>query len=207
MKHEADFNDSTCDALLRAGRELFAAHGYDAASVRALTTAAGTNLGAITYHYGSKRALYERVVALVMDPLADAIIRAISQPGSPLDRAEAVERAYFAYFSAHPEAPRLMLQELAAGRTPPKTAATALRRMHGALVQLIREGQADGTMRDGNPALMALSIVSQPAHLHLVRQPLAAATGIDLLDPDTSQEVIENAVTFVRGGLSRSLLK
>jgi AcrR family transcriptional regulator len=201
-QHPGDRSDHTCDALLRAGRDLFARHGYDGASVRALTSAARTNLGAITYHYGSKRALYERVVASVMEPLADRVVGALALPGTPLDRIAAAERAFFEHFAAHTEAPRLMLQELAAGRTPPQTAAMAMRRMHTAMSLVIAQGQADGSMRAGDPGLMALSIVSQPAHLHLVRVPLKAATGVDLLDPLTSERVVENAVAFVRGGLA-----
>jgi AcrR family transcriptional regulator len=195
-------DDDTATALLRAGRDLFSRHGYDGASVRALSKAAGSNLGAITYHFGSKRALYSRVVADILDPLAEAVLAAAATAGPPLDRAVAVERAFFAYFANHPEAPRLMLQEFAAGRIPPETAIVQLRRMHAAMAALITEGQADGSMRAGNPALMAISIVSQPAHLHLVRLSLKASLGIDLLDPVTSQHVVENAVSFVRGGLA-----
>jgi len=43
----------TPEALIAAGRALFTERGYDAASVRAITAAAGVNLGAITYHFGS----------------------------------------------------------------------------------------------------------------------------------------------------------
>jgi hypothetical protein len=142
------------------------------------------------------------VVATVMNPLAHSVIQAISGPGSALDRAESAERAFFAYFATTSEAPALMLQELTAGRTPPVSATTAMRRIHGALAALITEGQADGTMRAGEPALMALSIISQPAHLHLVRVPLQAATGIDLLEAGTARRVVDNAVSFVRAGLA-----
>src|SRR5688500_947146 len=120
----------TASDLINAGRLLFARHGYDGASVRALTTPAGANLGAITYHFGSKRALYESVVATVMNPLAHSVVGALSHPGSPLDRAEAAERAFFAYFAVTMEAPALLLQELTAGRTPPVAAITAMGRMH-----------------------------------------------------------------------------
>ena len=198
----SDRSDSTCEALIAAGRELFARHGFDGASVRAIAAAAGANLGAINYHFGSKRALYESVVASVMDPLAEDVVAALSTPGTPLDRAAAAERAYFAHFAANPGTPRLMLQELAAGRSVPHTASAPMRRIHGAMVAMIREGQADGSMRAGPPELMALGIVSQPVHLHLVLEPLRAATGIDMQDAATAARIIDNAVSFVRGGLA-----
>jgi AcrR family transcriptional regulator len=137
-----------------------------------------------------------------MEPMAEQVLAAVHGDGTPLERAAAVERAYFAFFAAHPDTPRLMLQELAAGRAIPSQAAQAMRRVHGALVEMIREGQADGSMRAGPPELMALGIIAQPVHLHLVLDPLKAATGIDMRDPATSERVIDNAVSFVRGGLA-----
>ncbi len=43
--------------LLAAGRE-FAAHGYEAATVRDICAAAGVNVAAVNYYFGDKRRLY-----------------------------------------------------------------------------------------------------------------------------------------------------
>jgi len=48
----------TADLLLDAAERLFGEHGYDGVGMRMLADAAGVNLGAATYHYGSKQALY-----------------------------------------------------------------------------------------------------------------------------------------------------
>ena len=44
--------------LLDAAERLFGEHGYDGVGMRALAEEAGVNLGAATYHFGSKEALY-----------------------------------------------------------------------------------------------------------------------------------------------------
>lgn len=44
--------------MLHAALDLFGRHGFDATTTRMLTQAAGVNLGAIPYHFGSKDALY-----------------------------------------------------------------------------------------------------------------------------------------------------
>ena len=44
--------------MLHAALDLFGRHGFDATTTRMLTQAAGVNLGAIPYHFGSKEALY-----------------------------------------------------------------------------------------------------------------------------------------------------
>jgi len=48
----------TADRLLDAAERLFGEHGYDGVGMRMLAEAAGVNLGAATYHFGSKQALY-----------------------------------------------------------------------------------------------------------------------------------------------------
>jgi AcrR family transcriptional regulator len=49
---------ATRGRLLDAAESLFGQHGFEAASVRAITRRARANLGAITYHFGSKEELY-----------------------------------------------------------------------------------------------------------------------------------------------------
>ena len=48
--------------LLDAAARLFAAHGYDGVSTRALARAAGVNVAAIGYHFGGKKELYTAVI-------------------------------------------------------------------------------------------------------------------------------------------------
>lgn len=51
----------TTERILDAAERLFMEHGYDAASMRMLTAAAGVNLAAINYHFGSKEGLMQAV--------------------------------------------------------------------------------------------------------------------------------------------------
>ena len=55
---------NTKDSILNAAERLFAERGYEATSLRAITTAAGVNLAAVNYHFQSKnqllRALFTR---------------------------------------------------------------------------------------------------------------------------------------------------
>ena len=48
----------TTERLLDAAERLFGERGYDGVGMRALTEEAKVNLGAATYYYGSKKALY-----------------------------------------------------------------------------------------------------------------------------------------------------
>ena len=55
--------------ILDAAEHLFARDGYHATSLRGITTAAGVNLAAVNYHFGSKEALLEAVIVRRLTPL------------------------------------------------------------------------------------------------------------------------------------------
>ncbi|NJD11448.1 MAG: TetR/AcrR family transcriptional regulator [Gemmatimonadetes bacterium] len=195
--------DRTRSDLLDAARAEFAAHGYAGASVRAITSAAGANLGAITYHFGSKQALYEAVLDQAVGAATSQATAAAVAPGeAPLVRAGSVVRTFFSYFAEHPEVPRLMLQVLASREGPPPVVAAHLRRLLGGLAALVAEGQRDGTIRAGDPRMLAIAIISNPLHLNIVRAPLQSMLQIDLNDAAVRARLIDNAVHFVRGGLA-----
>lgn len=58
--------------ILDAAEELFMQHGFEATSMRLLTTKAGVNLAAVNYHFGSKHALVEAVFRRRLDPMNQA---------------------------------------------------------------------------------------------------------------------------------------
>ncbi len=191
----------TAAALLHAARQLFARHGYDGTSVRAITRAAGANLGAITYHYGSKRDLYEAVIAAAMAPSRERLAGAAQTPGAPLDRIEAVVREFFAFLHDTPDLPSLMMQQLIGDRPLAKAALATVAANMGTLATLIAEGQRAGTIRPGDPRLLALSIGSQPIWLTAARRVLREGVSIDPADPTTRGELVDSVVGFVRAGL------
>jgi AcrR family transcriptional regulator len=53
---------ATRQSLLKAATVLFAEHGYDGASVRAIVSRAHANQAAINYHFGGKEGLYLEVL-------------------------------------------------------------------------------------------------------------------------------------------------
>ena len=55
--------------ILDAAESLFMEHGFEATSLRSLTTAAGVNLAAVHYHFGSKEELFQAVLTRRLDPM------------------------------------------------------------------------------------------------------------------------------------------
>src|SRR6187402_2480935 len=60
---------ATRETLLNAAEQLFSEQGIEGTSVRDITRAAGANLGAINYHFGSKDRLALEVFARCLKPL------------------------------------------------------------------------------------------------------------------------------------------
>ncbi|GAB2881672.1 TetR/AcrR family transcriptional regulator [Streptomyces mayteni] len=82
-------SSATRTRLLDAAEELFGAQGYAATSLRAVTDAAGANVAAVNYHFGSKEGLLRAVVGRAMGAVnaererrLDALAAAGGQPGA-----------------------------------------------------------------------------------------------------------------------------
>ena len=72
---------STADTktrILDAAESLFVASGFESMSMRQITTTAGVNLAAVNYHFGSKDALLQAVLARQLDPLNEARLALLS---------------------------------------------------------------------------------------------------------------------------------
>jgi AcrR family transcriptional regulator len=187
--------------LLAVAREAFARQGFDGASIRTITGVAEVNLGAVTYHFGSKERLYHAVLEELFGPLRVRIRFASQASVPPLGRIEEIVRAFFTHVRAHPQMPAIMVREMASGGeiAPP------VRQMMGEVIPLvagiIRSGQNDATIREGDPLLMTLSTFAQPVYLYLARHALAQVAGLDLEDPESFERVVDHAVRTIRRAL------
>lgn len=190
----------TAAALVDAGRDLFGRHGYDGTSVRSLTRQAGANLGAVTYHFGSKEALYRAVLASGLEPLAAGVSEIAAQPGQALDRVEWVVRLCLDYLNENPDVPRLLTRQLAGDGTLPEPARTAFARILSTLAEVIEDGQSTGAIRTADPALLAMSVLAEPIQRKLGWQAsLLSGPGED--DGAESGDADEHTVGFVMAGL------
>ena len=104
---------ATKHKLLGAALASFSTKGYDASTTRGIEAAAGVKRGLISYHYGSKQALWkasaEHIMAVSERELSEAM-KSLAQ----VDKASRLRffvRAYVAFCARHPELNRLMIQE------------------------------------------------------------------------------------------------
>ncbi|MPY89892.1 MAG: TetR family transcriptional regulator [Luteitalea sp.] len=76
----------TKDRILDAAERMFAQHGFELTSLRALTTEADVNLAAVHYHFRSKEGLLEAVLQRLVAPVNEerlALLDALEAHGHP----------------------------------------------------------------------------------------------------------------------------
>lgn len=90
---------ATSEALLRAARSEFAAHGLAGGRVNRIAETAGVNKERIYGYFGNKEHLFELVVAAALDELVEAI---------PLTRDDDLVEHVLATFDYHQQRPDLL---------------------------------------------------------------------------------------------------
>ena len=166
--------------LQDAARALFAQHGYDAVSTRAVAEAAGVNPAMIHYYFGSKQGLYEAMIADTFGPMFEALRNVLSagptlDPSAPTPIRRFFE-TYMHTLGANPWMPPLILREVIAenGKLRRWFINQFASRGGGLLTKLVAAEQAAGRIRsDLDPTLTALSMVSL-AVFPFVAMPIAS---------------------------------
>jgi len=146
-------------ALLEAGRELFALHGFDGTKVDRIAERAGVNKALISYHFGGKIGLYREIIAGAFGPLGSRLEEIAASP----EPAEAAIRKMIETFAGlareHPGFPPMILREiLSEGRHLGPDLAPHLVRVFGSVRAIIARGNASGAFRPVDPLMTHLAL-------------------------------------------------
>jgi len=192
-------HDPVPERLLAVAAGLFARDGFDAVSVRDITSRARANLGAVTYHFGSKEALWHAVIERVGTPFADRFAAIAAEPGPPLDRIGRI----VAYVLTEPDLPApMMLRELATDRPLPPPLLRIMQRNIGVMVGLIRAGQKDGSIVKGEADLLAMSVMAQPFLIRVASRIPRELAGVDRADPRVQSRLVKHVVAVIQRSLA-----
>jgi AcrR family transcriptional regulator len=192
-------------ALVDAARTLFARHGYDGTSIKAITTHARANLGAVTYHFSTKERLYHAVLRSLGESFLARLKAAAGEPHLPLDRIEAFVRAFFGHLSDNCDMPSLMLHEISLRRPVPPPLQEIMGQVFKTVTLLVRAGQRNGSIVSGDPKLLAVSVLALPAYVMWMRIPLRKVAGLDARDHAIRDRILDHIVLSIRRSLESGI--
>jgi AcrR family transcriptional regulator len=97
----------TAARILDAAEEVFAEQGYAAASTREMARRARVPFGAVHYHWGSKRQLWEAVFKRLADRSRETLVRNIGSGTTDAQVMDGIVDAFLEFLIAHPNTLRL----------------------------------------------------------------------------------------------------
>ncbi len=118
-------------------------------------------------------------------------------PLPALQRVEYFIRGMFQHLRENRDMPRFMVQEIVLGDHPAAQILESIKVVAPILVEIIQEGQSAGTIREGDPVLMALSTLSQPIYLSIMPLVLANRELREAGVPQPRVSPEDHAVEFV----------
>lgn len=195
---------TTRDRLLAVAGRLFAARGYDAVSVRDITSAAQANLGAITYHFGSKAALFAEVVTSKTEPMVLWAESVVQRDEPPDARLRALLEGY-ATFVLHedPQLKVLFSDLLAGGKRIPKSVMDAVNKRNEMFAHLVQEGIDQGLFRPCDVEHAAWCFFGMLS-AYILYEPLMGNRGRQGIVPaDEVRRIVDTAMDCFLNGLRR----
>jgi len=96
--------------LIDVGRGVFAARGYEAASVEEIADRAKVSKPIVYEHFGGKEGLYAVVVDREVEHIVASIVAAVSH-GSPRERLEQAALAFLTYVKERPDGFAVLLRD------------------------------------------------------------------------------------------------
>lgn len=144
--------------ILAASLDLFIRKGYAATKISDIAEDVGMSIGLLFHYFESKEKLFEELIALgISGPM-----RMMASPAAePLQFFEETAKEIFHYLRTQPFVAKmfvLMGQVFHSEAVPPKVK-EQLRDfdIYAPTIKLMKQGQANGTIREGNPYALALA--------------------------------------------------
>ena len=132
---------------IAAATRLFAAHGYEAVTMRAIAAELGVSAMTPYRYFDGKEALFAGVRAEAFRRFADRLEAALAGRGAPLARLRRLKQAYVAFAVDEPDAYRIMFELAQPSPDDPELAAQSARAfatLHRTVADAVHAGELRG---------------------------------------------------------------
>lgn len=172
-----DSRASTKKQLMEAAAELFAERGFDGVSVRDITGRANVNLGALTYHFGTKERLFAEVISQKAEPLVQMGRSIVGSRKTPPEKLEEMLDAYAMYILHDEPALKCLFAEMVlGGRRLPRSTADIVTLRNRLFIEVVKQGIKGGYFRKVDLESAAWNFFGMMS-AYILYEPLAGAGG------------------------------
>ena len=194
-------SDVTKRGIVDVAQRHFSSVGFEGTSTRSVAKEAGINHSLIVYHFQTKGGLWKAVMEDLFTAVAAHAGENAAAGDDPVEVLRANLHAFVSFCAQHPELHRIMTIE---GRMKSERLAwlidTYLRENFERVCTLIRAGQAEGHVREGNPAQLyygAIGIAGTLATLAPEYEALSGESATSEASIASAKDLID-ALLFVK---------
>lgn len=143
-----DFNDKQIH-ILQVAETLFAEHGFDGTSIRTISKEAGINIAMVSYYFGSKEKLLERLIFFRTNDLKLQLENVFKTELSPIEKIENFISLYIDKVDSNRNLYQILHFEVSSQkRAMDLKAFTAIKKGNlDTLKNIIEEGQAQNSFK------------------------------------------------------------
>jgi AcrR family transcriptional regulator len=168
---------ATQQALVDAGAQLFASHGYDGASIHAIAAEAGVNSALVSYHFGGKSGLYNAILLTAIKAGQEALEPIRESRAPPDERLREFIAGMTDFVVRYPHFPFMLIrEEMSGGRNMEDDVVAELSEFFLLDREILEDGARQGVFREIEPHAAHLSLVGALMFFY-VSQPLRDRLG------------------------------
>jgi AcrR family transcriptional regulator len=198
--------ENTKEALLKAGKELFARVGYDGTTVKDISEKAGVNVSLVSYHFQGKEGLY-RAVLEQFGSQRLSVSQRILLPPSSLEEFKVRLQMYISemleFLAEQPDLCTIVQREVDSGLPIAKDVfASTFLRVFEQLHSFLNAAKKEKILRSDVDALICASaiqgcLVQTGRHDRIAKEMF----GITIQDENHRKKVIDQFLSFFVNGL------
>jgi TetR/AcrR family transcriptional regulator len=171
------------DRILAAAAVEFSARGHAGARVDRIARRARVNKAMLYYHFGSKQALYRRVLRHAFEGVAARLEVVAAGTALPARKVELLVSTFADFIEEHPHFPAIMLREVAEGGIHlDRDTLAALASIPAIVGRVVKDGAAKNALRPVHPFAAYFTIFA-PILLFLGGAPIRKALSAHKLVP------------------------
>jgi TetR/AcrR family fatty acid metabolism transcriptional regulator len=184
--------------ILSAARDLFAEKGFEQTPIAEIAKKAGVAGGTIIYHFKSKDNLLFILIRQILYSLYRQAQDEIAAATNGLNAVESYIRAFFGFLDSRGSDFKVLLKTnpfevINLQEHPNADVKLIFERYLDLLVDAIKRGQADGSIRDGQPSEMGKFIFAT----------LFGSAQLKVVFGDSATNLLDSALHFARAGLKK----